>query len=450
MSNEEEPTSDLEYIQELGLASSDSTLGKLQRGRGAGWLEVLELPVETAREYVWQCIAYDPRISSQGDSRIEYYARLAELTGLDPTRLRPSQLPPTTDEWRRWLVVQVLSRLDDIGVPEAGTALLEHVASGIAWDDAIAELSRSQTATRDGLPSILIERFDHAKLTWLVGRYDGSHPWDDGLPWKEWSSEYPEIRRAVAVREVKPPRSARVAPSVQLPVAELLKYHWPLKLPPELIQRLRQELRAGEREAIIEGCDAPGTRCIMPFMFLGCLNDPFRLDAALAVLDSGEPGGRRSGARRYIEALGPEHTLAVARERLPAGDESGVGGTILALHAEAEDVGLARRHLAEAWEARQFFALVDMLHALQRNPEQGPFEELRRLFEEIEYSYARDVTVETMAASDPEFTERFARECMWDSEPRIQELGAEYVTATDEQAIERRRHIVEYEGTLPG
>lgn len=40
----EDEDSDLGYIKRIALAEPDTTLGKLQRGRGAGWLECLERP----------------------------------------------------------------------------------------------------------------------------------------------------------------------------------------------------------------------------------------------------------------------------------------------------------------------------------------------------------------------------------------------------------------------
>lgn len=347
------------------------------------------------------------------------------------------------------MVVTVLERLDELGEAGAGSALLEHVATGVAWDEAIAAIARAGTETRERLPTILVKRFDHEQLTWLAGRYDGSGHWDDGLPWERWSVAFPQIRAAVAANEAPEPRVERRPPSTDRPLADLLNYHWGVTLPADLIQRLTKELQAGEREALIKGCNLTGSRCLMPFVFLGSINDPTHIETALSILESDEVGVRRVAANRYIRALGPEHTLELARERMTAGDRFRIAEMIFALHAELQDLGIVRSRLTEAWELRELYSLVDMLEALQLHPEQGPFDELPAIFEEIEYSYGRAVTAETMAASDPMFGERFARECLWDSEPRIQELGAEFVVTSDDQAEERRQYIVEYEGRLP-
>ncbi|MDA0352022.1 MAG: hypothetical protein O3A10_07425 [Chloroflexi bacterium] len=89
----EDDVSELPYIRRLALANPDTTLGKLQRGRGAGWLECLELPRGEAHDLLWRCITADPRLDHQVESRVEYYATLARRTKFDVRRLLPERLP---------------------------------------------------------------------------------------------------------------------------------------------------------------------------------------------------------------------------------------------------------------------------------------------------------------------------------------------------------------------
>ena len=92
----EDGHTDLGYIKRLALAEPGTTLGKLQRGRGAGWLECLELPRSEANDLLWQCIVFDPRVDQQIERREGYYASLARLTGFDPESLLTFNVPLPT------------------------------------------------------------------------------------------------------------------------------------------------------------------------------------------------------------------------------------------------------------------------------------------------------------------------------------------------------------------
>ena len=85
--------------------------------------------------------------------------------------------------------------------------------------------------------------------------------------------------------------------------------------------------------------------------------------------------------------------------------------------------------------------ICNLIDALGRHPELGPFEELAEIFEGVEYSYARRRAATVMAASDPTFTSRFARECLWDCESETQEIGQEFVDSSDLKAVARVEEI---------
>lgn len=59
-----------------GNAPHDTRLGRLQRGRGAGFLDALDQP-RAARDEVVRCVIEDPRVDWQVESRGTYYASLA-------------------------------------------------------------------------------------------------------------------------------------------------------------------------------------------------------------------------------------------------------------------------------------------------------------------------------------------------------------------------------------
>jgi hypothetical protein len=93
------------------LADPTTVLGKLQRGTGDGFLEVVALPTDEGADLVWACVVRDPRWDQQVESRDRYYADLIAHLDFDPDRLRTQNCPePPADRDQR-LVVGVLAEL---------------------------------------------------------------------------------------------------------------------------------------------------------------------------------------------------------------------------------------------------------------------------------------------------------------------------------------------------
>src|SRR4051812_33797511 len=99
-----DPTSDPD---ELVLADPATTLGQLQRGRGAGWLAAARSG--DGRELLRSCLRRDPRWDGQVEDRADYYARLALELGLTADDIDPDEL--ALDEDARVLGIHVLGRL---------------------------------------------------------------------------------------------------------------------------------------------------------------------------------------------------------------------------------------------------------------------------------------------------------------------------------------------------
>ena len=85
------------------LAPASTTLGQLQRGRGAGWLAAAQTRMV---DLLLQCLDADPRYDSQVESRAEYYATLAIELGLPAKSL---SLGALTAEYTRMTSVDVLA-----------------------------------------------------------------------------------------------------------------------------------------------------------------------------------------------------------------------------------------------------------------------------------------------------------------------------------------------------
>jgi hypothetical protein len=72
---------------------ADTVLGQLQRGRGAGFLAVIERPREECHALIRECLLRDTRYDQQTNSRDRYSAELVQRTGFD--------MEPMTDCLRR-------------------------------------------------------------------------------------------------------------------------------------------------------------------------------------------------------------------------------------------------------------------------------------------------------------------------------------------------------------
>lgn len=102
----------------------------------------------------------------------------------------------------------------------------------------------------------------------------------------------------------------------------------------------------------------------------------------------------------------------------------------MAMHSEPADVPAIRDAFRDAVDAGSMYGVCDLIDALARHPASGPFAELRSVFAEIGYSYARCRAARAMAAVDREFAGTFAVECLWDCEAEIREVGASMAPVT--------------------
>lgn len=95
-------------MNDLELAAPSSALGKLQRGRGAGWIEAVER--SDGRELLVTCLAADPRWDSQVEDRASYYAELCIALAVPAIHIDPQGLK---DDDARWLRFDVLAKWPD-------------------------------------------------------------------------------------------------------------------------------------------------------------------------------------------------------------------------------------------------------------------------------------------------------------------------------------------------
>ncbi|MCP5066702.1 MAG: hypothetical protein GY946_09055, partial [bacterium] len=184
-------TGDSVDIRITRLADAGSVLGQLQRGRGEGFLAALEMPSTEAADLVWECIVHDPRYDLQIDSRDLYYANLTQEVGLSIQRLMSQNCPTPASDVDQRLVVGVLAELVADGVDGAGAVLLDHVAHGGQWDDAIYEISQSPGDLYRQLPAVLDARFSEDECVAIV------HRWRYEVPWAQIANVRPWVKRAI-------------------------------------------------------------------------------------------------------------------------------------------------------------------------------------------------------------------------------------------------------------
>ena len=160
------------------LAASDTLLGMLQRGQGAGFLAALSLPPDEVHPHLVGCITCDPRWDYQLDTRSEHYGDLAIAVALGVEPIEKHLRHHDGDE-HGGLVIPTLGRMAQWGHAGARDVLLEYVAYGMACADAVGELAPWPEAWA-GLDAVFCARFpkDDDLITGLGlhHRYLGEDP----------------------------------------------------------------------------------------------------------------------------------------------------------------------------------------------------------------------------------------------------------------------------------
>jgi hypothetical protein len=210
--------------------------------------------------------------------------------------------------------------------------------------------------------------------------------------------------------------------------------------PSALVYRFEHTQQPHEVEALraaAAACPNPwGKRFAL--RVLGLRGDTTPLGVAETILASDEVGAGRAAAWHYVSSLPPEISLPLARQWLVKDDgRSGAAAGVLADHAESSDTSAVRRALSRAVD---YYTICDLVTALGRLPEGGPYPELATVYLGSAYSYARMRAVRAMAATDPSFAETWAEECLWDCEDVSREVGARYVPLTA-RTVKRLREL---------
>jgi hypothetical protein len=362
------------------LAPADTIKGALQRGRGWAARELLEGPATLADvRLVVDCITHDARWDRQVESRARYHAELVARLNvpLEPLaeHVRVVADDPSRDDSDAWLARDVLERLAEQGLARA-VAIDEFTLDGPA--SGFSQLTRE--AVDASQPT--------AKL--LAAARVGNRT---------------ELVAVLEARGDEPDRTAMIEAALH---GDLATQH-------------------------------------AAYQALGRLGDERLVARAIAVFEAhaADPKRARTQARerlgpgRYLEALGPEFVLPLARRWFDtAWPQRLLAAKILAVHAEPDDGPMALRALRDAWRVGDMYRLCDCIEVLTTAEHWQAADDVARIDAEVPYSYARQRTTSFLARAGVDAHRARLVDALWDCEDETVLLALAHAHAHERTRID--------------
>jgi len=412
-------------------APADTLLGRLQRGTGAGFLEALAAKEDVARAALEGAIRLDWRWDQQLESRSWYYACLAERLGIssaDVERLILSTVDHDPQDSVDRVAVHVLSQLASWGDDAAAERLIDYVRYGgspdipVSWcggEGTAADLDRHHAALGARFPNRAAVARDTANLP-------------------AWSLSYLEFwLESLAKRDNRFLRIVRLLDS-----AKASRTTRNDESPPPPAEPFPADM------TFEEGCrkflsaswhDGPGIGAATRWRrealaWLGGRFRPSHADRLVDLLLAEHPDSSLACLSDLATLLPPEEWPDFMRRALADGREGprwAVRG--LLERSERPDAELVQRCLRSALAANDIYPACDMLDLVKRARLVELVPDVERAYHEATYSYgARLRAVEALVRLTPElYRERYARECLWDCEEFIIEIGCRHVELDD-------------------
>ena len=400
-------------------ASSDSTLGQLQRGLGRGYRRAV---ASGDAESVFECVVQDPRWDRQVEERASYYANL--LIALAPPLHRLSE---AIDGWQPhsdsgYLVADVLVEMSRRGQQRAtqilrdgfcadAWSLVLEAAYGVDDSSLVADAGLSDAEVLDRL--ITVEPEDLLRFAEESG----------GLPWERWAPQLPALsdfcERYSEVADYAARRSWVVESSSSTEdLLRLALEHW---RQPRLVATLLTRTDAQSRRLIRNAALGENPQLwMLACRILGMQDDQTLVPAAIEALEraKGPFVGRRCVAwTRYLAELPSTVTLPLARRWMDAADTLAVsvaGRRLIAQHCETSDLPLIVRKLESAIAEDDVYLACSMVEALEHVGLPGNGELLARVYCESPYSYIRRRVLRALRVTGEVMIERLAFESLWD------------------------------------
>jgi len=405
-------------------APADTLLGRLQRGTGAGHLQALAADRDIARSTLKSSIRLDWRWDRQLDSRSWYYACLAETFGITSGEIEELILSTVDHDPRDAadeVAVRVLGQMASWGDDSAADRLIDYVRYGrdpsipVAWcterHDA-GDLDRLHRALQARFPNKAAMARDTANLSDLVC-------WLESLAERDGRFRR-FIQLIVSVQE------SRTAKATEPPPKEL----------------------SSSASTFEEGCQtyllaarpdwlgpADSTRWRRDSLaWLGERGFPAHAGWLTEFLFADHPEPTTARLADLATLLPVEEWPAVTRRALADGRTGPrwAAGKLLE-RSERPDGELVRLCLNAALGANDMYPVCTMLDIVERARLVDLVPDVEAAYREATYSWgARLRAVETLERLAPGlFREQYARECLWDCEEFIIEIGCRHVDLDD-------------------
>lgn len=424
------------------LASADSLLGQLQRGRGAGFRRALREDALVLHPLLVACVTHDPRWDRQVETRNNFYASLIVHSGLPlaPLDVYLRALAETDPDNPNDLVLGTLRALTARSYADSADILRAYLSYGQYWADAleaVAEAPGHPIDVRDA-DRLVDERCpDMEALGDELGWVDGQRE-----PWSSLRAInlrvariFAEQRQAAEERDRQQERMREACTPLTVPelltIADDRNYR-------VVVAALQGRVSRADLGMLLDTA-ASGGRVTKAVAMRGLerLADPAALPILRSFFESPDDQWGRvyAAAVRAITALPSGATLDLGRAWFdaPDGAQRHVALRILEEHATVADIPRVRRALLPSLrrdtpETNECYLQCGMLDILARFPEAGPYPEATTVFEEAGYSWTRIYAARVLHASDQRrFAEGLALECLWDCEERVRLIGCESV-----------------------
>lgn len=416
--------------------------GLLQRGRGEGFLQAERKKGPHIRDLLVECVTSDPRWDHQVDSRSLFYGDLLLALRVPLAPLRRHLLEndaPDDREWRTTLTITTLGVLARRGIREAEGILREHLEAGDTWHLALEELLRTPSFSPGVLDIALTRVASRDELVDLV-------TWRDAAlePWRSWRQAHPRVdeafAEAAALRETRARREAELS---QMATHNLLSDV--AAFTARDIGRVlaaRAELPSDELIRIAR--DGSFGAIAVALFALTLRRHPERLAPAVAVLEGKDvPLYVEIVASHALRDLDDEAIRPVIHRWLASTNEKvrRLGISLLPHYATPSDATRIRELLAYSAGDEETYELTNLVEALGRLPDAGPFPELGPLFEQVHYSYARTLIAKAMASTSRATLFKYKQEMLWDAEPGVRTVGI-HAAELSETAVNTRLRAI--------
>lgn len=428
-------------------ASSRNLLGRLQRGRGDGYLELLKEAPPQAWALIEDCLRHDPRMDRQVESRSWYYGSLIQKTGMPTSRVWQVLKVVHEDDT---LVLGVIGWLAAQGSTEAADVLAEQVRTGPCWEKAAHELAEcSEEVAGPRLCCALRERFTNPEsLSAAVEEL-----WH--LPSSLFSGlrdhESAEVQAALCRQKNELASFKASEAQADVACAEMSLRDLVAKAEDEnacvraLANAAEKKVTPDDGAWLWKALDLEQKkRCRVVLAALWEIADETMLPELLSFADmiQDKPENRRF--QHLLTALLlrlPSHqSLPLAREWIHHDSpfRQRVARDLLAAHADSSDLPLIRKLLAGGLQNQEqdHYLICDCLEACARFPNFGRIEEVEQAYSELRYDYGRMLAVKALMVLCPEtFREDYAESCLLDSNEETRNLAASFLNLTNTQPL---------------